>query len=125
VTGVVVSFILVQGGDCFHFFSSQLEVENVDVFGETLWLGALWDCDAFALHSPAKADLSLRFVVFLGSSNDGFAKEARVLSSSHVKLNITHATEVRETHDLEISMLLSISKELLLSQEGVQLDLQH
>jgi len=125
VTGVVVSFILVEGGNCLHFFSSQLEVENVDVLGETLWLRALWDCDAFALHSPAKADLSLGFIVFFGSVNDGFTKEARVLSSGHFHLNVAQATEVRETNNVEISILLSISEELLLSIEGVQLDLQH
>lgn len=124
VTRVIVSFILVQSSDCLHFFLCQLEVKHVDVLSETLRLSALWNSNAIALNSPTEANLSLRLIVFLGSSDDGFAEEAGVLSSRHVKLNVTQTSEVRETHDLQVSVLPRISEQLLLGEEGVQLDLE-
>jgi hypothetical protein len=101
---------------------SQVEVIDVKVLSQDMLSASLWDDCCSSLNSPSQHDLSRCLVVLLTNLYDNLLFQARLLTSSHAKLDIGACSEAAVSSH-SYSFLSAESEQLVLCEVRMQFNL--
>ena len=94
---IVESSVLIKSIDLIHFNFSQLKVEDIDVFCNSVLFLTFWNYRSASLNCPSKSNLCRWFTMIFSNAFNKWMFVYGFIFFAHAKFNVCTTTEATES----------------------------